>query len=99
MPDKYTDKPTYWYQDMVISWDDFTDHCSGDDSVCDNCGCPNVEEQITRWYQVNSGDYCSDGENDPYYYCPYCECSDIHLEDFGNWIEEHESKFFTKGDK
>ena len=73
MPDKYTDKPTYWYQDMVISWDDFTDHCSGD--------------------------YCSDGENDPYYYCPYCECSDIHLEDFGNWIEEHESKFFTKGDK
>lgn len=95
--DKYSDKPTYWFHSQNMDWDDNLLYCERQ-KVCEDCGCPDIEERLMKWYKVNGGEYCSDGEDDPYYWCPYCENHPSDVVDFEEWAESIEEQFFTKGD-
>lgn len=91
-------KPEFWYIDQNMDIDEYYDYTPDDDSVCDECGCPDVEEKIVKWHKVNGGEYISDSENDPDYWCPYCENFGAIIIRMKEWKEEHEEKFFEKGE-
>lgn len=89
-------KPEFWYVDQNMDIDEYYDHVHYDDKVCQGCGCPDIEEKIEKWYKVNGGKFVSDGEFDPYYWCPYCEINNVLIIEFNEWKKEHEEKFFIK---
>lgn len=92
------DRNKFWYIDQNMSIDEYYDDVDDHNSVCDECGCPDVEEKRSMWYKINSGDYVEEGEGDGSNWCPYCN-TDCQVGDFKEWKKENEEQFFVKGKK
>ena len=92
----HDEKPEFWYVDQNMDIDEYYDHVDYDDKVCEDCGCPDIEEKREKWYRVNGGEFISDGESDPYYWCSYCEINNIFIIEFNEWKKHYEEKFFVE---
>ena len=94
MPD---DKPTYWYQDQEMDIDEYREEVNESYLVCDECGCPEIEEKCMEWRKVNTGEFVDTGEGDGSYWCPYCDGgTDDQTQNVREWLDETEEKFFVK---
>jgi hypothetical protein len=85
----------FWYVDQNMDIDEYYDCVPDSDSVCYECGCPDVEEKRISWHKVNGGEIMSDGEYESDYWCPYCE-DHLSIIEMKEWKKENEEKFFIK---